>query len=263
MRKRLLIALSFSIVSVICGYLYVNGVTDSLTGGRKVEILVAAQEVMPGQRLTKEMLGVREIPEAYVSPDAIMATPAEERRLIGRPATVKLTQGQALLWSTFDVQRTTVQKLSGGVPRRQRAVTLPIDMSGGFAGMLRPGDHVDVIGTFSRGSGDSTTATILQNVAVLAVGDSRNQDDGAGGRQFSSVTLAVDLDEAELLMFAHQRGTLGYALRGDGDVETVTDIAEKSFTDVLDRQRRLAEYQRRSRPGDKAVANQAQVEGKP
>ncbi|HEX4456900.1 MAG TPA: SAF domain-containing protein, partial [Polyangia bacterium] len=64
MKKRLLIAVAFAIVSMICGYMYIDGLGAATTGGRKVPVLVAAMEIPAGSRITKEMLGVREIPEA-------------------------------------------------------------------------------------------------------------------------------------------------------------------------------------------------------
>jgi pilus assembly protein CpaB len=248
MPKRLLIAVAFAIVSVVCGYMYIEGLGAATTGGRKVPVLVAAAEIPAGTRISKEMLGVREIPEAYVHPESITAGPAEESRLLGRPLFAKLAQGQPLLWSGFDVQKAGPQKLSAGVPRHKRALTLPIDQSGGFSGMLRSGDHIDVLGTFTQGAGQAQTVTLLQNLAVLAVGDMRAENEGPT-RGFSSVTLAVDLDEAELLVFAQSRGSLGYALRGEGDFETVNDIAEKSFGDVLDVHRRQAQYNKHAAGG--------------
>jgi pilus assembly protein CpaB len=245
MRKRLLIAVVFSVASMVCGYFYVNALGAEVTGGRKVAVLIAAKEIPSGTRLTKEHVAVREIPEAYLHPGAITAGPAEEARLIGRPVMEKLAQGQPLLWSSFDAQHVASGRLSDGVPRKQRAVTVPIDLSGSFAGMLHPGDHVDVLGTFGRGGEDASTVTLLQNIVVLAVGDQRGQwADAQAQRSFNSLTLAVDLDQAELLLFAQQRGALGFALRADGDFETVLDIAEKSFRDVLDNKRRQGEYQR-------------------
>ena len=253
MKKRLLIAVAFAIVSMVCGYMYIDGLGAATTGGRKVPVLVAAAEIPAGTRITKEMLGVREIPEAYVHPESITAGPAEEARLIGRPLFAKLAQGQPLLWSGFDVQKAGPQKLSAGIPRHKRALTLPIDLTGGFSGMLRSGDHIDVLGTFSQAANQSQTVTLLQNLAVLAVGDMRGDAEGPT-RGFNSVTLAVDLDEAELLVFAQQRGALSYALRSEGDFETVSDITEKSFGDVLDVHRRQAEYKRNAAPSTAAPA---------
>jgi pilus assembly protein CpaB len=256
MRKRLLIAFVFSIAAMVSGYLYINGLGSELTGGRKVPVLIAAQEIPVGTRLTKDHLAAREIPEAYLHPDAIVAGPAEQARLIGRPVMEKLLQGQPLLWSSFDAQRSVKPRLSDGVPRKQRAVTVPIDLSGSFAGMLRPGDHVDVMGTFGRTGTEAATATLLQNIVVLAIGDQRGQrnDVAEPQRGFNSLTLAVDLDQAELLIFAQQRGALSFALRGDGDFETVLDIAEKNFNDVLDSKRRQSEYQRHDTASGARVA---------
>src|SRR5205823_1356447 len=121
---------------MVCGYLYLVGISADATGGKKVAMLVAAQQIAPGTRLTKDDVAVREIPEAYVHPDAIPAGAAEEARLVGRPIVGKLQQGQPLLWSTFDADHAVATRLSGGVPRHKRAVTVPVDLSGGFAGLL-------------------------------------------------------------------------------------------------------------------------------
>jgi Flp pilus assembly protein CpaB len=247
MRKRFLIAAAFSISSMICALLYGQSVREQVGGGRRVAILVAAQELRPGTRITRDHLGVRELPEAYLHPDAIAAGGSDEARVVGRALTVRLVQGQPLLWSDFEAQRAPgAARLSSGIPTRERAVTVPVDLSGSFAGMLRAGDRVDVLGTFSRAQGEWQTVTLLQNVLVLATGAERGDGEAAAAPSapFNSVTLAVDLDEAELLTFAEQRGTIGFALRGDGDLETVTDIAEKSFGDVLEAQRRASQYRR-------------------
>ena len=110
----------------------------------------------------------------------------------------------------------------------QRALTIPVDLSGSLAGMLRPGDHVDILGTFARAQQDYATVTLLQNVLVLATGEMRGvgrerrgEPSGATGpRTFNNITVSVDPEEAELLVFAHaarpgQRGAALAGRRGD------------------------------------------------
>ena len=84
----------------------------------------------------------------------------------------------------------------------------------------------------NRGDVDQvpTVLTVLQNVLVLAVGQSlaRPADtgrDAANARpenaesqpRAASVTLAVQPDTAQVLFMASQHGTLGLALRAFGD----------------------------------------------
>jgi pilus assembly protein CpaB len=147
------------------------------------------------------------------------------------------------------------------VQKGQRAVTIPVDISGSLGGMLRPGDHVDVLGTFARAQQDYATVTLLQNVLVLATGEVRGAEGeetaAAGGatRTFNNITVAVDPEEAELLVFAMQRGPINIALRAQEDVATVDDVPEKNFGDIFEQKRR-ADFVRRH--ASKPVINELQ-----
>jgi Flp pilus assembly protein CpaB len=118
--------------------------------------------------------------------------------------------------------------------------------------MLRPGDHVDVLGTFARGQGtDWATVTLLQNVQVLATGELRaaaegESDTSSQPKSFNNITLSVDLEEAELLAFSVQRGPINVILRAQDDLETVEDIPDKNFGDIFEVQKRAAFRSRHS-----------------
>src|SRR6476646_6002451 len=110
----------------------------------------------------------------------------------------KVSQGQPLLWSDFELQKSAQsRRLAGAVQKGQRALTIAVDMSGSLAGMLRPGDHVDILGTFARAQGtDWATVTLLQNVLVVATGDLRGTGEGeeapvgGGPRTFNNITVS-------------------------------------------------------------------------
>jgi pilus assembly protein CpaB len=251
MKKKLVVAVLLALIAVASLYLYSRSLQNEVQGGQKVIVLVAAADIEVGQRLTKANLAQREVPEAYVHQASIKR--GEENVILGRQVTVKVSQGQPILWSDFDLQRSGVTKrLSAAVQKGQRALTLPVDLSGSLAGMLRPGDHVDVMGTFAKGQGtDWATVTLLQNVLVVATGDMRGgaegeaETSGAGPpRSFSSITVSVDPEEAELLVFAMQRGPVNIALRSAEDIETVEDLPDKNFGDIFESQKRAA-FQRR------------------
>jgi pilus assembly protein CpaB len=219
-------------------------------GGRKVSVLVAATEIASGTRLGKASLAVREVPETYVHPAALRQ--GDETQVIGRPVAAKIAQGQQILWNDFELEKSPgARRLSAAVQKGQRAITIPVDISGSLGGMLRPGDHVDVLGTFARAQQDYATVTLLQNVLVLATGEVRGGAEGEeaaapGGptRTFNNITVAVDPEEAELLVFAMQRGPINIALRAQQDVATVDDVPEKNFGDIFEQKRR-AEFVRR------------------
>jgi pilus assembly protein CpaB len=246
MKKKLVVAVGLALIAMLSLWLYSRSLEKEVAGGQKVVTLVAAEDIPAGARVTKASLAFREVPEAYVHQSSIRK--GEENQIIGRPVAEKIVQGQPLLWSDFELQKSaTSRRLAGAVQKGQRAVTLPVDVSGSLAGMLRPGDHIDIMGTFARGQGtDWATVTLLQNVLVLATGDLRGTGEGeeqpqaAGPRTFGNITVSVDLEEAELLVFSMQRGPINIALRSQEDLETVDDVPDKNFGDIFETQKRQA-----------------------
>jgi pilus assembly protein CpaB len=247
MKKKLVVAVGLALIALLSMWLYTRSIREEAVGGARVAVLVAAQDIPPGARLTKAMLAMRDVPQAYLHQGSIQK--GEENQIIGRPVAGAIAQGQMLLWTDFEgAKAPSSGRLSSLLQKGQRAFTLPVDLSGSIAGMLRPGDRVDILGTFARNQGaDWATVTLLQNVLVMAVGDQRGDvDDAPHGapRNFSSITVAVDLEAAELLAFATQRGPISIALRPQDDMETIEDVPDKNFGDIFELPKRTA-FQRR------------------
>jgi pilus assembly protein CpaB len=102
-----------------------------------------------------------------------------------------------------------------------RAVTVEVSESGGLAGLLAPGSRVDVLLTTLAQNPEKTAArTVVQNVAVLAVGQRLgphkidNEKDSGPTR---TVTLLTSPHDAEALELASAVRPLRLALRGTGD----------------------------------------------
>lgn len=245
MRKKLVIAVGLAAIAVLSLWLWSRSVVEDVGGGQKIKVAVAAEDIPPGTRVQRAAVAFREMPEAYVHPDTVRA--GEEQQILNRAVSEKISQGQPFLWSNFDqLKSSTARRLASAVAKGQRALTIPVDLSGSMAGMLRPGDRVDVLGTFSRAQGSEyATVTLLQNVLVLATGDTRGEsaeaDNPQGGpRTFPSITVQVDLEEAELLVFAIQRGPINIALRGVDDVAIQEQVPEKNFGDIFEAPKRAS-----------------------
>ena len=108
-----------------------------------------------------------------------------------------------------------------------RAVSLPVDASSGVAGLLKPGDLVDVMATVEE-AGQPRTFALMQAAPVLAVGRSFSASGGAqetggiaGAGAADTVTLAGSPYEAEQLSHLEQVGRLKLVLRSAGDRERV------------------------------------------
>lgn len=245
MRKKVVIAVGLAAIAVLSLVLWSRSVVNEVGGGKKVWVAVAGEDLQPGARVSKASIAFSEIPESYVHPEAVRK--GEETQIVNRPVSEKIAQGQPFLWSNFDQLKTSGgRRLASAVQKGQRALTIPVDLSGSMAGMLRPGDHVDIMGTFARSQGtDFATVTLLQNVLVIATGDVRGESaeaeaarNGEGSRTFPSITVSVDLEEAELLVFAMQRGPINIALRGTEDMETEEQVPDKNFGDIFEAPKR-------------------------
>lgn len=246
MNKRWVAAIGSGLIAMVCLWLYARGLAREAVGGRKIAVVMAGAELAAGAHLDRGQLAVQEVPEAYLHAAAVRQ--GEEAQLAGKVLLHRLERGQPVLWSDVEVERSAAaRRLAAAVPKGQRAITLPVELSGSLAGLLRPGDHIDLLGTFARSQGsDFATVTLLQNIPVLATGDLRGSGelDGGGGhggpRSFSSITVQVDLEAAELLVFAQHRGPISVALRAAEDIETLEDVPDKNFGDIFETARRAA-----------------------
>ena len=233
MKKKLLVAGALGLLTSGALFAYTAALRREARGGERTGVLVALRDLEPGARLTRADVGVRAIPSGFVHPDAIPE--AEAERAVGRATSATIVAGQPLLWRDLRSAAVRRKPLADRVPNGLRALTLPVDVSSSLGGALREGDRVDLLGTFSRaGEADRTTVTLLQNVAVLVAGDA---DSGA---PVDHVTVALTLEEAELVTFALLRGQVQVVLRHAQDHAVVERVPEKDFSDVFLTQRRAS-----------------------
>ena len=100
-----------------------------------------------------------------------------------------------------------------------RAVTVKVDSVIGVAGFVTPGTYVDVMATIrrvDRKSGLPYSKVILQNIRVLAV-DQELEDVKSAPEIVSVVTLEVNPEQAQRLVYAAHEGRLQLAMRSPGD----------------------------------------------
>ena len=101
-----------------------------------------------------------------------------------------------------------------------RAITITVNQETSHAGMIAPGDRVDVIFTMQVAPADpsqlnSFSRTVLEDIRVVAVGrriESVNYADQEP-QDGNTVTLEVHPSEADQLVLASTRGSLALALR--------------------------------------------------
>lgn len=103
------------------------------------------------------------------------------------------------------------------IPMGMRAVSVRVDEIVGVAGFVLPGTRVDVMVTLSGGGGSGnrsvSTRVILQNVLVLAAGQSVERGTDEKPRTVAVITLLTTPSDAETLALAANQGRIQMALR--------------------------------------------------
>ncbi len=185
----------------------------------KTTVLVAAHLVRAGSLLRPEDLAPLEIAAADVSPGARLDTPAARSELFGAMVRRSMLANQQVL--PADIMRPGDHGfLAAVLAPGTRAVTVAVDAVSGTAGLIWPGDHVDMILTQSLDGSDVGQAhrvsgeTVLTDVRVIAIDQQMVQ--GASGAQEQTartVTLEVRPSEAEKVSVAERLGHLSLTIR--------------------------------------------------
>src|SRR5882724_3641011 len=112
------------------------------------------------------------------------------------------------------------------IPQGMRALSVAVNDVVGVAGFVMPGTMVDVLVTGkieggSRGTEDTITRTILENVRVLAAGQKIEQDREGKPQTVPVITLLVSPEDAGRLAMASTEGKIQLALRNTADTKRV------------------------------------------
>ncbi len=135
--------------------------------------------------------------------------------VIGRSLLYPLAQGAPILDRDLAIPGTG---LTTKIPDGMRALALRSDEVVGVAGFLFPGSHVDVLVTYrSETAPEPATATVLQNVEVLAAGSQVQPNLDGRPSSVNVVTVLVTPNDAERVVLASTQGTIHFVLRNSAD----------------------------------------------
>jgi pilus assembly protein CpaB len=253
-RRALLIALLLAVMGATLLFVYVRRFEQEASGGEKVRLLATKKTIERGAVITEDALGVREVPVAYVEERAIKA--ADMSKVVGLRVGMTLAAQQTLMWSDLAVASDERRDLSSLVQPGNRAVSVLAATNDKSFALIHPGDYVDLISTMQPGKDPSdqarTAVVLLQRVLVLAVGlDTEPRVDREGNKQAQRdliLTVSVNLQEAQLLALATEKGRLSVALRNPDDPRVVEGIPDMPSTALVDTKAR-ADVQKIRRSG--------------
>ena len=236
----LLFSVLLAVLAVVLMQMYKRNLAKELGVSGTAQVILAAKEDIPAySEIDQSQLRLVEYPQNFLPPHNMNKEMFND--VVGQTTLFRVKAGNPIL-STDLASTQSEAQLSRVVAKNMRALALPVDKVNSFGGLLKPNDHVDILGTFQKpGSGDVETVTLLQNVTVLSVGGklgagrSDPSDSGKGRKsRVSTVTVLVTPVEAELLVFAQDRGSLGLTMRGEDDVNAEMRLDGKSFADIFE-----------------------------
>jgi pilus assembly protein CpaB len=182
-------------------------------------VVVARADIPTGVSIRDAQLTTVEWPSEFVPKGSFTAVGATESRVPRRP----IVAGEPVLEASL-LPVGAEAGLASVIDEDLRAVSVKVDPVIGVAGFVNPGARVDVLATLRRIDRKSKlpySKVILQDVPVLAI-DQKMETAGNGEPELVSVvTLHVNPQQAEQLIYSAHEGRLQLALRGPGDREIV------------------------------------------
>jgi Flp pilus assembly protein CpaB len=228
------IVLALAVVAGLLAVFMVQRHVDNVRG-ESITVYKSAVDAKAGDVLGSAVEEI-DIPSGMF-PSLLEEAPTAE--LLGyiqtAPLRVGVQAGDILLFRHFDAS--VDPGVLPEIPPGMKAISIPAGQIDSVSYFIKPGDQVDVLGTFmgsdrSPGGAEQnsdlfevSTRPILQAVRVLAVGEQYRPAERQVIEPYSSITLLVTPEEAAKLIFARDffNVTMTLVLRGENDPEVLED----------------------------------------
>jgi pilus assembly protein CpaB len=221
MRRRfLLILICASVIGFLASVLVYRVVSQvaSARSDQSEQIVVATADLGLADTVTSQHIKLVNWPKASVQPGALRTAAEAE----GRVVRSSIVAGEPLIEGKLAPQLAG----RGGImpmliPEGQRGVTIRVDDAMRESGFVLPNSRVDVLVSMSKGgSSEKIAKVILQDVAVLAAGQTVEMKDNKPVTN-TTVTLALTPQQVERLAVAQSEGRLMLAQRNLRDTQFV------------------------------------------
>lgn len=174
---------------------------SAMDPGSPTEVLVAAQDLARGTTLERGMMGVSDIPAAFVPPGAV----AGSTDVSGKTLLAPIVVGEVITSSRLGDGAGPVAAL---VPAGLRAVMMPTDL---LPSVVTPGDRVDVLATYA--GGQPYTETVATSIEIIATLDPKGGGLGDGPHG-PVLVLLTDPSSAEEIAHAVAAARVDVAVVG-------------------------------------------------
>jgi pilus assembly protein CpaB len=198
-----------------------------------VEVLVAAKNVNVGAKISLQDLKWQRWPKDAL--DAAYIVKTAQPNAIDEAAAGSVARSPLMVGEPVTAQK--VIKADGAgflaavLTPGHRAYSLKVNAERGAGGFILPNDRVDLIMTRKMGTEDGKpafdSATVLQDVRVLAIDQMAKEEEGNQAIVGKTATLEVTPAQAQSLALAEAMGDITLSLRslsGDEGAETAASV---------------------------------------
>ena len=220
--------------------------------GDKVRVVVAKDDIHEMDTIYDNVLEVKEKNREDVEPDYVDSISS----LVGGVAAIPIKKGQTLTKNAI-VEVGPETGLAIAVAPGKRPITIPIAPERANAGLIRPGDRVDIYAMIDSGRGLNQKREVSlfdQDVTVLATGVnvSNNlprtiekdpsgkglvQTTLTGDTKYSSITLEVKVEQVQDLIYltANNPSCITLVLRNPNDRKPLPRLPASSAESIQSR----------------------------
>jgi pilus assembly protein CpaB len=256
-KQRLIIAIAgvvLGLIAVVMVNIYINDM--SAEAKRKAEreldkmrrnqavVLVAKQDIPVDTVIQSGMLETSIVPREYVQPQVAASLDNVSDMVTIAP----ISRGEQISFTKLSTSSQMVKHrdLASITPVGKRAVGVSAENISDVAGLIKPGDSVDLIAVLSMAKEDKegkkvaeqTIVPAFQNVLILAVGQETDVNARPGGKQkekINQITVALSPTEANILAFLQEQGKIRISLRSseDSHIEAVESTTWESVLEEI------------------------------
>jgi len=246
----LLIVIVAAVGAIVFKVLYNNSTKPAQAAQVATDrVRVAAADLPQGLLLRETDLSWKVVPHDSAPSGAIIDTPASSADFKGSVLRHAVT-ANAIILSSDTLSPSSPGFLAAALKPGMRAVSVGIDDVSGNAGLIQPGDFVDLLLTQQIDNAGGSAAghtysaeTVVSRVRVLAVGSEyqRPKSDSEANEHARTVTLEVLPETAQVVSVASRLGSLSLALRSfavsdRSQIEGSTAAAEPTLPPVYSNQ---------------------------
>jgi pilus assembly protein CpaB len=227
------------VVAVGCGLVSMLGVRQAISqrsvqAEETVQVLKAIGDIAPGTALDEMNCQFVDVPVSTVPEGAVLAKEEFEERAL----TIPVMSGDWILKSKLGEKGQF--GACGSIPEGMVIATIPVDATQSHSGMLRPGNRIDLLLTYS----DTTTGlsiqkviTVLEFVEVFAVDNRVYGTNKEGDAQAKNISVLLSPEQGKAVTLAQRitNGSLSTLMRGKPGANTTaqTEISQEFLTSAF------------------------------